>query len=141
MSGVDSEVGDRAVPDETLRPVILIVEDDEAIRDIVSRVVESQGYVAHKASNGVEGLDKFYLTLPDLIIMDVKMPEMDGWETLRRLRKFSECPVIMLTVFGSTQDTIRGLELGADDYLAKPFGIKELTARVNAVLRRSSRVP
>ena len=73
-----------------------------------------------------------------LILLDVKMPGMDGWETLEKVRQVSDCPVIMLTVFGATDDIIRGLELGADDYLIKPFGIRELIARVNTVLRRSS---
>ena len=116
---------------------ILIVEDDNSVREIVKRVLASNGYVTHVAENGVEGLEQFYLTLPDLVILDVKMPEMDGWETLGRLRQVSACPVIMLTVFGSTNDIIKGLELGADDYLVKPFGIRELQARVNAVLRRT----
>ena len=117
---------------------ILIVEDDESISEIVSRVLTAEGYNTDVAENGVRGIEKYYLTLPDLIILDVKMPEMDGWETLERLRQVSDCPVIMLTVFGSTDDIIKGLELGADDYLVKPFGVQELIARVNAVLRRSS---
>ena len=126
--------------EETAHPVILIIEDDGSISEIVSRVLESEGYTTHVASNGVKGMEKFYLTLPDMIILDVKMPEMDGWETLERIRKISDCPVIMLTVFGSTDDIIKGLELGADDYLVKPFGIQELLARVTAVLRRTSLV-
>jgi DNA-binding response OmpR family regulator len=126
--------------EETARPVILIIEDDESISEIVSRVLESEGYTTHIASNGVKGMEQFYLTLPDLIILDVKMPEMDGWETLDRIRQISDCPAIMLTVFGSTDDIIKGLELGADDYLVKPFGIQELIARVTAVLRRTSLV-
>ncbi|MCH7745120.1 MAG: response regulator transcription factor [Chloroflexi bacterium] len=126
--------------EETARPVILIIEDDESISEIVSRVLESEGYTTHIASNGVKGMEQFYLTLPDLIILDVKMPEMDGWETLERIRQISDCPAIMLTVFGSTDDIIKGLELGADDYLVKPFGIQELIARVTAVLRRTSLV-
>jgi len=126
--------------EETTRPVILIIEDDESISEIVSRVLESEGYTTHIASNGVKGMEQFYLTLPDLIILDVKMPEMDGWETLERIRQISDCPAIMLTVFGSTDDIIKGLELGADDYLVKPFGIQELIARVTAVLRRTSLV-
>ena len=126
--------------EETANPVILIIEDDESISEIVSRVLESEGYTIHVASNGVKGLEQFYLTLPDMIILDVKMPEMDGWETLERIRQISDCPVIMLTVFGSTDDIIKGLELGADDYLVKPFGIQELLARVTAVLRRTSLV-
>ena len=123
---------------ENAQSVILIIEDDESIREIVSRVLQSEGYTTHLASNGVKGLEQFYLTLPDLIVLDVKMPEMDGWETLERLREISDCPVIMLTVFGSTDDIIKGLELGADDYLVKPFGVQELIARVNTVLRRAS---
>ncbi|MCH8109150.1 MAG: response regulator transcription factor [Chloroflexi bacterium] len=126
--------------EETANPVILIIEDDESISEIVSRVLESEGYTTHVASNGVKGLEQFYLTLPDMIILDVKMPEMDGWETLERIRQISDCPVIMLTVFGSTDDIIKGLELGADDYLVKPFGIQELLARVTAVLRRTTPV-
>jgi DNA-binding response OmpR family regulator len=126
--------------EDSVRPVILIVEDDDAIRDIVGSVLESQGYTARIARNGLEGLEQFYLILPDLIIMDVNMPQMDGWETLRKLRQVSGCPVIMLTVSGSTEDIVKGLELGADDYLSKPFGAQELVARVNAVLRRDSLV-
>ncbi|MCH8206033.1 MAG: response regulator transcription factor [Chloroflexi bacterium] len=122
---------------EAIQPLILVVEDDDAIRGIVSTVLQAEGYRTDLARNGVEGLDRFYLGLPDLIMMDVKMPEMDGWETLERLRKVSDCPVIMLTVFGSPDDIVRGLELGADDYLVKPFGVPELTARVKAVLRRA----
>ena len=129
------------MPAETVRPVILIIDDDDSIRQIVSSVLESEGYALEIASNGAEGLDRFYLTLPDLILLDVKMPEIDGWETLERLRKVSQCPVIMLTILGSTEDIIRGLELGADDYLAKPFGVRELTARVTAVLRRAGVLP
>ena len=121
---------------ETFR--VLIVEDDESISEIVSRVLNAEGYETCVAENGVKGIEKYYLTLPDLIILDVKMPEMDGWEMLERLRQISGCPVIMLTVFGSTDDIIKGLELGADDYLVKPFGVQELIARVNAVLRRSN---
>lgn len=114
----------------------MIVEYDDSIREIVSRVLEDEGYTIRIANNGVRGLEQFYLTLPDLIVLDVKMPEMDGWEMLERLREISGCPVIMLTVFGSTDDIIRGLELGAGDYLVKPFGVQELIARVSAVLRR-----
>ena len=132
-----ARVREDALEAETTQPLILVVEDDPAIRHIVGTVLEAEGYRTEVARNGVEGLDKFYLSLPDLIMMDVKMPEMDGWETLERLRRVSDCPVIMLTVFGSPDDIVRGLELGADDYLAKPFGVRELTARVKAVLRRA----
>lgn len=124
--------------EDTEKQVVLVVEDDDSIREIVSRVLEDEGYVTHTANNGVKGLEQFYLRLPDLIVLDVKMPEMDGWEVLKRLREISDCPVIMLTVFGSTEDIIQGLELGADDYLVKPFGVQELIARVNAVFRRTN---
>jgi DNA-binding response OmpR family regulator len=126
---------------EAAPPIILIVEDDDSIREIVSHVLEGEGYLTRLAYNGVHGLEQFYLTLPDLIILDVKMPEMDGWELLKKLREVSDCPVIMLTVFGSTDDIIKGLELGADDYLVKPFGVQELIARVNAVIRRAGVAP
>lgn len=126
--------------EENTQPVVLIIEDDDSIREIVSRVLENEDFLIHSAVNGLRGLEQFYITLPDLVLLDVKMPEMDGWETLERIRNVSGTPVIMLTVFGSTDDIIRGLELGADDYLVKPFGIEELVARVHAVLRRSSPV-
>ena len=122
------------------QPVVLVVEDNRSVREIIGRVLAAEGYTTHAAPNGVEGLEQFYLTLPDLVLLDVRMPEMDGWETLRRIRKVSNCPVIMLTVCRSTEETIRGLELGADDYVAKPFGLRELIARVSAVLRRTSLV-
>ena len=118
----------------------MIVEDDDSIREIVRRVLETDGHVAHVASDGAEGLERFSLSLPDLVMLDVKMPGMDGWETLQRLRQVSDCPVIMLTVFGATEDIIKALDLGADDYLVKPFGVRELLARVNTVLRRAGRV-
>ena len=126
--------------EEAPRPVILVVEDDEAIRSIVTRVLENDGYKAHGAVNGADGIEKFYKLLPDLVVMDVKMPVMNGWDALKRLREFSACPVIMVTVFGAAEDIVKGLELGADDYLTKPFGIQELRARVAAVLRRASLV-
>ena len=131
----------RELPEDRDQSVILIVEDDASVREIVGRVLQEEGYRIENATNGLEGLDQFYKVLPDLMILDVKMPEMDGWETLRRIREISNCPVIMLTAFGSTNDIIQGLELGADDYLVKPFGVQELIARVGTVLRRSHAVP
>ncbi len=122
------------------KPLVLVIEDDESIREIVSRVLESEGYATRVAPNGLKGLEQFYLSLPDLIILDLKMPEMDGWETLERIRQVSGCPIIILTVFGSSDDIIKGLEMGADDYLVKPFGIQELLARVGAVIRRANLV-
>ena len=129
------------MPEDNEQSLILIVDDDVSIREIVGRVLQDEGYKTETATNGLEGLDQFYKVLPDMINLDVKMPEMDGWETLRRVREISDCPVIMLTAFGSTNDIIQGLEFGADDYLVKPFGVQELIARVDTVLRRAHAVP
>ena len=126
--------------DENVRPSFLIIEDDPSISEIVARVLDKEGFITHAAFDGAQGLDTYYLTQPNIIILDVNMPVMDGWETLARLRRVSETPVIMLTVYSAKQDIIKGLELGADDYLVKPFGIKELIARVTTVLRRTSLV-
>ena len=126
--------------DENVRPSFLIIEDDPSISEIVTRVRDKEGFITHSAFGGPQGLDAYYLTQPNIIILDVNMPVMDGWETLDRLRRVSETPVIMLTVYSAKQDIIKGLELGADDYLVKPFGIKELIACVTTVLRRTSLV-
>ena len=126
--------------DENVKPSFLIIEDDPSISEIVARVLDKEGFITHAAFDGAQGLDTYYLTQPNIIILDVNMPVMDGWETLARLRRVSETPVIMLTVYSAKQDIIKGLELGADDYLVKPFGIKELIARVTTVLRRTSLV-
>ena len=99
--------------------------------------LELEGYQVSQASNGFEALTKLRDDLPDLVILDVMMPDMDGFETLRLLREVSAAPVIMLTVKADEEDKVRGLELGADDYVTKPFGPKELSSRVKAVLRRT----
>ncbi len=120
-------------------PHVLIVEDDNSLRDLFSEALESDGFKTSIASNGAEGIQMFDEVNPDLVFLDLLMPKMDGWEALERVRKISECPVIIVAGQGTTEDIIRGLlEAGADDYLVKPFGIKELIARVNAVLRRAT---
>mgnify|MGYP001236412090 FL=1 len=120
-------------------PHVLIVEDDNSLRDLFSEALESDGFKTSIASNGAEGIQMFDEVNPDLVLLDLLMPKMDGWEALERVRKISECPVIIVAGQGTTEDIIRGLlEAGADDYLVKPFGIKELIARVNAVLRRAT---
>ncbi len=120
-------------------PHVLIVEDDNSLRDLFSEALESDGFKTSIASNGAEGIQMFDGVNPDLVLLDLLMPKMDGWEALERVRKISECPVIIVAGQGTTEDIIRGLlEAGADDYLVKPFGIKELIARVNAVLRRAT---
>ncbi len=116
---------------------ILIVDDEARIRDVVRMNLEMEHYRVLEAANGVEALEQLRNYLPDLVVLDVQMPEMDGFETLRHIREVSTVPVIMLTVMQTEQDKIRGLDLGADDYLAKPFSPRELLSRIRALLRRS----
>ena len=120
---------------------ILIVDDEPRIRDFVRMNLELEHYHVEEAGNGIEALEKLRDMLPDLVILDVSMPEMDGFETLRQIREVSTVPVIMLTVRQSEADKIRGLDLGADDYLAKPFSPPELLSRIRALLRRSLMAP
>lgn len=115
---------------------ILIVEDDLPTTRMLADALSDANYQVVVAQNGLEGLRQFYSERPDLVILDVMMPKMDGWETLRRIREFSNVPIIMLTAKGEKIDRVRGLEHGADDYLVKPFSMRELKARVRAVLRR-----
>ena len=131
-----------AMTNNGTKPRILIVEDDSSLRELYGEALEGEGYNTYMAADGFDGIEKFEDVNPDLIILYLLMPRMDGWEALERVRKVSECPVIIVTGQGTTQEIIRGLlEAGADDYMVKPFGIKELTARVNVVLRRSVRAP
>lgn len=120
---------------------LLIVDDEPRIRDLVRMNLELEHYCVEEAINGIEALEKLREILPDLIILDVSMPEMDGFEALRHIREVSTVPVIMLTVRQSEADKIRGLDLGADDYLAKPFSPPELLSRIRALLRRSFMAP
>ncbi len=120
---------------------ILIVDDEARIRDFVRMNLELEHYSVIEAGNGLEALEKLRENLPDLVILDVMMPEMDGFETLRAIREVSTIPVIMLTVRQSEQDRIHGLDLGADDYIAKPFSPRELLSRIRALLRRSLMAP
>jgi two-component system KDP operon response regulator KdpE len=116
---------------------ILIVDDEPRIRDFMRMNLELEHYRVIEATNGVEALEQVREHLPDLVILDVMMPEMDGFETLRAIREVSTVPVIMLTVRQSEQDKIHGLDLGADDYLAKTASPRELLSRVHALLRRA----
>jgi two-component system, OmpR family, KDP operon response regulator KdpE len=120
---------------------LLIVDDEPRILDSLRMNLELEGYQVFEATNGQEALDAVRLRLPDLVVMDVMMPQMDGFEALRELRKFSSVPVIMLTVKFDERDVIHGLELGADDYLGKPFSPGVLTSRIKAVLRRAETPP
>lgn len=118
---------------------ILIIDDDENISKIISLYLEKEGFKAVVAQDGAEGLKAFAEEKADLIILDIMMPVMDGWDTLKELRKTSSVPVIMLSAKGETFDKVLGLELGADDYIVKPFEPKEMIARVKAVIRRSDK--
>ena len=116
---------------------ILIVEDGANIRELLRLYLEREGYTVLEAENGVEGIKKWKSDKPDMLLLDVMMPQLDGWQVCREIRKKSQCPIIMLTAKGEVFDKVLGLELGADDYVVKPFEAKEVIARVKAVLRRS----
>lgn len=128
------------VPDSLEQKVprlILVVDDEARMRRFIRMNMELEGYQIIEAENGVEALEQVRQHTPDLVIMDVMMPEMDGFETLKLLREISTVPVILLTVKSDEEDIIRGLSLGADDYVTKPFSPRELVTRVTAVLRRA----
>jgi DNA-binding response OmpR family regulator len=116
---------------------ILLIDDSESECAIVSRRLEHHGYAVSSAADGAEGLRKLYDLRPNLILLDVVMPGLDGWQALERIREVSDVPVIMLTARDSELERVRGLRGGADDYIAKPFSAAELVARVDAVLRRT----
>jgi DNA-binding response OmpR family regulator len=115
---------------------VLIADDEKNIVQLTRMYLANEGFTVESAANGREALDKIRQVKPDLVILDLMMPEIDGWEVCRRLRKESDIPIIMLTARGEDVDKIVGLELGADDYVTKPFNTRELVARVKAVLRR-----
>ena len=116
---------------------ILVVDDEEDTRELLRVELESAGFEVRGASDGSEGLKAFFESRPDLAILDVRMPGLNGWELLERIREMSDTPVIMLTLVEEESEAVRGLQGGADDYVRKPFGVAELVARVNAVLRRA----
>ena len=118
---------------------VLIVEDDPNIRELLQLYLEKDGYAVTLASDGGQGLEKFRAIKPDLVLLDVMMPVMDGWEVCKVIREKDDTPVIMLTAKSETDDKVTGLKAGADDYITKPFEMKELLARIEAVLRRSDR--
>ena len=118
---------------------VLIVEDDPNIRELLQMYLEKDGYAVTLAADGGQGLEKFRSIKPDLVLLDVMMPVMDGWAVCKAIRQEGNTPVIMLTAKGETDDKVAGLKAGADDYVTKPFEMKELLARIEAVLRRSDR--
>lgn len=116
---------------------LLLVDDDTALTKTLQLYFSRAGYETSSAANGTEGLRELYRFHPDLVVLDIMMPYMDGWETCRRIREMSNVPIIILTAKTQETDRIIGLRLGADDYIGKPFSVKELEARVEAILRRS----
>ncbi|MDO8184157.1 response regulator transcription factor [Conexibacter sp. JD483] len=120
---------------------VLVVEDEEDVRRLVRVLLERAGHAVREAANGIEALRMLQSATPDLVVLDVTMPELDGWQTLERIRDLTEVPVLMLTARAGELDKVRGLKGGADDYVTKPFGRQELLARVEALLRRTSGPP
>jgi two-component system, OmpR family, KDP operon response regulator KdpE len=116
---------------------ILLAEDEVALRDFVNRNLRARGFEVLEASNGLEAMAVWEREDPDLLILDIMMPRMDGLEVCRRVREYSSVPIIVLTALDAESDKVTALDLGADDYLSKPFGVEELLARMRAVLRRT----
>jgi DNA-binding response OmpR family regulator len=116
---------------------VLVVDDDPNLGEVVARYLAREGYEVDVARDGISGLDRALTGLPDVVVLDLMLPGLDGLEVFRRLRRVAPIPVVMLTARGNEEDRVAGLELGADDYLGKPFSPRELTARVKAVLRRA----
>jgi len=121
------------------RPSILIVDDDVRLLAALTIFLRERGYKVASAGDGHEGWQCFSRMRPDLVVLDVMMPDMDGWELCTRIREAADTPVIMLTARGQEVDRVKGLKMGADDYLVKPFSLNELEARIEAVLRRTRR--
>ena len=120
---------------------ILIVDDDLTLIELLSQCLEKTGYKVLSATNGIDGLQMVYKNKVDLIILDVMMPRMDGWETCSRIREISDVPIIMLTAKDQEADALKGFQCGVDDYVTKPFSFAELTARVKAILQRARKAP
>ena len=124
---------------KTCNETILVVDDEASIRQILETRLSIRGYKVFLAANGEEALALFRKEKPNLIILDIMLPKIDGYEVCSEIRKESEVPIIMLTALGDISDRVTGLELGADDYVMKPFSLKELEARIRSVLRRAEK--
>lgn len=118
---------------------ILVVDDEEKIRELIRKYAEFEGYKVYEAANGRDALEILSRENVDLVVLDIMMPELDGFSTCKEMRKISDVPVIMLTAKGEEYDKIHGFELGADDYVVKPFSPKELVMRINAIMKRGSK--
>lgn len=121
-----------------IKEKILIVDDDVNICDLLRLYLEKEGYETEIATDGYKAIDCFNSSSPDLVLLDIMLPGLDGWQICREIRKTSQVPIIMLTAKGELFDKVLGLELGADDYITKPFETKEVIARIKAVLRRTA---
>ncbi len=124
--------------DMVTKTKILVVDDDPNICDLLRFFFENEGYEVRTANDGAEGISYFRMYEPDLVLLDIMLPKKDGWQVCREIRETSSKPVIMITAKGEVFDKVLGLELGADDFVVKPFDMKELSARIKAVLRRYS---
>ena len=120
----------------SITPVILVVDDDPAIRDSMARELRAAGYAAILASDGIEGMREYEANAPDLVLTDLSMPRSDGFELISAIRPKAQTPILVLSVRGNDADKIRALDLGADDFVTKPFSVAELLARIRAQLRR-----
>jgi len=118
---------------------VLVVDDEPMVREVLARYLEAEGFAVVTAGDGVEALDRFGESAPDLVLLDLMLPRIDGFEVFDRMRTLGQVPVIMLTARGEETDRVVGLDLGADDYVTKPFSPREVVARVRAVLRRTGR--
>jgi DNA-binding response OmpR family regulator len=118
---------------------LLVIEDDRPFCELVEFGLSRKGFQVEVAHNAMTGLQKAYALHPDAVILDIMLPDLDGWQTCARLREMSEVPIIMLTALGATEDVVKGLTLGADNYLVKPVTIEELAAHIQAILRRTVR--
>ncbi|HHY88814.1 MAG TPA: response regulator transcription factor [Chloroflexi bacterium] len=119
-----------------MKPKILVIDDDETLTEVLELNLRAKGYQVMTANTGLDGIKLAYETHPDLIVLDVMMPEMDGYDTCKRLREMSDVPILFLTAKGLEQDLIKGFEVGGDDYVRKPFSLREVEARVQALLKR-----
>ncbi len=120
---------------------LLVIDDDATLVEAMVLFLTTSGYIVDTAADGQTGLQKVYAQAPDLILLDIMMPKLDGWEVCRRIREMSNLPIIMLTARGQEDEKVRGLQMGADDYVAKPFSLRELRARIESVLRRTRLSP
>ena len=117
---------------------LMLIDDDQGLTDLLTDYLRNQGHIVHVAGDGLSGIRQVYLNQPDLVILDVTMPQLDGWAVLERIRELSELPVIMMTARDEEANVLRGFSLGVDDYVTKPFSFAQLAARIQAVLNRTS---